>query len=169
MDEKSIKSHSFENLYTYFCGTHDEHTKSPRYWGGRDEIDCDIDGLLEELRIAHEPNEWRLFIDASKLSLKAVLLNNGNELSTIPLALAVSMKETYQNLKELSEMISYTGRSVIRTANVFFRTLPTWENGTRAIGPRQCWLTTVECLSEVLLTSSTSDRPKEIEIRLRYS
>ncbi|GBN10363.1 hypothetical protein AVEN_29634-1 [Araneus ventricosus] len=38
---------------------------------------CDIDGLLKELRIAHEPNEWRLFIDASKLSLKAVLLNNG--------------------------------------------------------------------------------------------
>ncbi|GBO19644.1 hypothetical protein AVEN_267266-1 [Araneus ventricosus] len=60
---------------------------------------CDIDGLLKELRIAHEPNEWWLLIDASKLSLKAVLLNNGNELPSIPVAHAVCMKETYHNLK----------------------------------------------------------------------
>ncbi|GBL89405.1 hypothetical protein AVEN_225916-1 [Araneus ventricosus] len=53
----------------------------------------DIDGLLKELRIAHERNEWWLFIDASKLSLKAVLLNNGNELPSIPVAHAVYMKE----------------------------------------------------------------------------
>ncbi|GBM62936.1 hypothetical protein AVEN_261992-1 [Araneus ventricosus] len=59
----------------------------------------DIDGLLKELRIAHEPNEWRLFIDDSKLSLKVVLLNNGNELPFIPVAHAVYMKETYHNLK----------------------------------------------------------------------
>ncbi|GBM42029.1 hypothetical protein AVEN_3261-1 [Araneus ventricosus] len=26
------------------------------------------------------------------------------------------------------------------TANVFTRTLPTWKNGTRGIGPRQCWM-----------------------------
>ncbi|GBO31287.1 hypothetical protein AVEN_148613-1 [Araneus ventricosus] len=67
---------------------------------------CDIDGLLKELRIAHEPNEWRLFIDASKLSLKAVLLNNGNELPSIPVSHAVYMKETYHNLKQLLEMIN---------------------------------------------------------------
>ncbi|GBM59891.1 hypothetical protein AVEN_62370-1 [Araneus ventricosus] len=65
---------------------------------------CDIDGLLKELRIAHEPNEWRLFIDASKLSLKAVLLNNRNELPSIPVAHAVYMKETYYNLKQLLEI-----------------------------------------------------------------
>ncbi|GBL77575.1 hypothetical protein AVEN_41938-1 [Araneus ventricosus] len=66
----------------------------------------DIDGLLKELRIAHEPNEWRLFIDDSKLSLKAVLLNNGIELPSIPVAHAVYMKETYHNLKQLLEMIN---------------------------------------------------------------
>ncbi|GBN44890.1 hypothetical protein AVEN_120461-1 [Araneus ventricosus] len=48
------------------------------------------------------------------------------------------------------------------TANVFIMTLPTWNNGTRGIGPRQCWLTTVERSSEMLPTSITSDRPKEI-------
>ncbi|GBM42738.1 CCR4-NOT transcription complex subunit 6-like [Araneus ventricosus] len=69
---------------------------------------CDIDGLLKELRIAHEPNEWRLFIDALKLSFKAVLLNNGNELPSIPVAHAVYMKETYHNLKQLLEMINYS-------------------------------------------------------------
>ncbi|GBM85151.1 hypothetical protein AVEN_183190-1 [Araneus ventricosus] len=66
----------------------------------------DIDGLLKELRIAHEPNEWRLFVEASKLSLKAVFLNNGNELPSIPVAHAVYMKETYHNVKQLLEMIN---------------------------------------------------------------
>ncbi|GBM07512.1 hypothetical protein AVEN_100714-1 [Araneus ventricosus] len=69
---------------------------------------CDIDGLLKELRIAHEPNEWRLFIDASKLSLKAVSLNNGNELPSMPVAHTVYMKETYHNLKQLFQMINYS-------------------------------------------------------------
>ncbi|GBL89043.1 hypothetical protein AVEN_255188-1 [Araneus ventricosus] len=68
---------------------------------------CDIDGLLKELRIAHQPNEWQLFIDASKLSLKAVLLNDVNELPSIPVGHAVYMKVTYHNLKQLLEMINY--------------------------------------------------------------
>ncbi|GBM69575.1 hypothetical protein AVEN_219204-2-1, partial [Araneus ventricosus] len=68
----------------------------------------EIDGLLKELLIAHEPNEWLLFIDASKLSLKAVLLNEGNELPSIPVANAVYMKQTYHNLKRLLEMINCT-------------------------------------------------------------
>ncbi|GBO11325.1 hypothetical protein AVEN_134244-1, partial [Araneus ventricosus] len=67
---------------------------------------CDIGGLLKELSIAHEPNEWRLFIDASKLSLKEVLLNNRKRLLSIPVAHAVYMKETYHNLKQLLEMIN---------------------------------------------------------------
>ncbi|GBM06165.1 hypothetical protein AVEN_167059-1 [Araneus ventricosus] len=69
---------------------------------------CDIDGLLKDLRIAHEPNEWRLFIDDSKLSLKAVLLNYGDELPSIPVAHAIYMKETYHNLNKLLEMINYS-------------------------------------------------------------
>ncbi|GBM78562.1 hypothetical protein AVEN_158541-1 [Araneus ventricosus] len=72
------------------------------------EFCCDIDGLLKKLRIAHQPNEWRVFIDALKLSLKAVLLNNGNELPSISVVHAVYMKETYHNLKQLLEMINFS-------------------------------------------------------------
>ena len=36
----------------------------------------DIDGLMVAVSITHDPDEWRLFIDSSKASLKAVLLQN---------------------------------------------------------------------------------------------
>jgi len=39
----------------------------------------DIPGLLKELGLSsYNPNEWRMFIDSSKRSLKCVLLHNGN-------------------------------------------------------------------------------------------
>jgi len=40
----------------------------------------DIDGLMDAWHIRHSSEQWRLFIDASKRSLKAVLLHNGNKL-----------------------------------------------------------------------------------------
>ena len=45
----------------------------------------DIDGLMQTLSFNHNPLDWRLFIDSSKLSLKAFLLHNGNTLPSIPL------------------------------------------------------------------------------------
>ena len=44
----------------------------------------------------HEPKttEWRLFIDSLKTSLKAVLLHDGNQFPSVPLAYATNMKET---------------------------------------------------------------------------
>ncbi|GBN17355.1 hypothetical protein AVEN_69371-1 [Araneus ventricosus] len=47
-------------------------------------------------------------MDASKLSLKTVLLKNGNELPSIPVSHAFYMKEPYHNLKQLLEMINYS-------------------------------------------------------------
>ena len=44
----------------------------------------DVDGLFEALNKSHRSDEWRLFIDSSKVSLKAVLLHNGNVLPSIP-------------------------------------------------------------------------------------
>lgn len=55
---------------------------------------CDIDGLMNELNMKHVPSEWRIFIDSSKYSLKAVLLHNGNKKPSIPLAHSAIMKET---------------------------------------------------------------------------
>jgi hypothetical protein len=40
----------------------------------------DFGGMVAALYINHSPEEWRLFIDSTKLSLKAVLLHNGNML-----------------------------------------------------------------------------------------
>jgi len=53
----------------------------------------DVDGMMNALRIKHDPQEWRLFIDCSKLSLKAVLLHNGNQHPRIPVGHSLHMKE----------------------------------------------------------------------------
>jgi len=67
----------------------------------------DIDGLMQTLNINHIPLDWRLFIDSSKLSLKAVLLHNGNTLPSIPVGHSVHNKESYKNMKILMEAINY--------------------------------------------------------------
>ena len=46
----------------------------------------DVKGLFSALGIDHDSTKWRLFIDISTKSLKAVLLHNGNIYSSIPLA-----------------------------------------------------------------------------------
>ena len=56
----------------------------------------------------HVPDEWRLFIESSKTSLKAVLLHNGNEKPSIPLAHAVGLKETYQSMDKILCLIKYS-------------------------------------------------------------
>lgn len=48
-------------------------------------------------------NEWRLFIDGSN----AVLLHNGNEKLSIPVAHVVGWKETYGNCKLILQAINY--------------------------------------------------------------
>jgi hypothetical protein len=67
----------------------------------------DIDGLMQTLNINHNPLDWRLFIDSSKLSLKAVLLHNGNTLPSIPVGHSMHNKESYENMKILLEAINY--------------------------------------------------------------
>jgi len=67
----------------------------------------DIDGLMQTLNINHNPLEWRLFIDSSKLNLKAVLLHNGNTLHSIPVGHSMHNKEPYENMEILMEAINY--------------------------------------------------------------
>lgn len=59
------------------------------------------------LGIEYKAEEWRLFIDGSKVSLKAVLLHIGNELPSIPLGEASNMKESYETIKFILEKIQY--------------------------------------------------------------
>jgi len=53
------------------------------------------------------PDRWRLFINSSKVSLKVVLLHNGNRFPSVPLAHATNMKENYESLELLLGKIKY--------------------------------------------------------------
>ena len=44
----------------------------------------DINGFFSAIGIDHNHEEWRLFIDSSTNSLKAVLLHNENQFSSLP-------------------------------------------------------------------------------------
>ena len=65
----------------------------------------DIDGLMQTLSINHNPLDWRIFVDSSHLSLKAVLLHNGSTLPSVPVG--HSVHESYENMKILMEAINY--------------------------------------------------------------
>jgi hypothetical protein len=56
---------------------------------------------MEELKLQHVPEQWRLFIDSSKVSMTAILIYNGNKHPSITLAHAVNMKESYVNIQSL--------------------------------------------------------------------
>ena len=68
----------------------------------------DIQGLIEKLGTVYYPSDWDLFIDASKSSLKAVLLHNTNQFASIPLAHLTCMKESYENMKLLLGKLQYS-------------------------------------------------------------
>jgi len=52
-----------------------------------------VDDFFKALNMNHCSDEWRLFIDSSKVSLKAVLLQNGNVFPSIPIAHAFKIKK----------------------------------------------------------------------------
>ena len=63
--------------------------------------------VMEVLGHEFNPDQWRLFTDLSKVSLKVVLLHNENKFPSVPLAHAVNMKESYESMKLLSGKIKY--------------------------------------------------------------
>ena len=68
----------------------------------------DVEGLLKEMGLSgYVPNEWHLFIDSSKRSLKCVLLHNGNRYGSIPIGHSTIMKEEYQTISLVLGKIKY--------------------------------------------------------------
>jgi len=68
----------------------------------------DIAQLLRHLGVTqYKPEDWRLFIDSSKRSLKCVLLHNGNQFASVPLAHSTKLKEKYEAVKYVLEIIRY--------------------------------------------------------------
>ena len=67
-----------------------------------------IEGLLIFMGLPkYVANEWRLFIDSSKRSLKYVLLHIGNVYGSIPIGHSITMKEKYEEIKNILELIDY--------------------------------------------------------------
>jgi len=67
-----------------------------------------VKGLMDELKKdVYKADEWRLFIDSSKRSLKAVLLHNTNKYAPIPIAHSVTLKEEYKNIEIVLNKIKY--------------------------------------------------------------
>jgi hypothetical protein len=69
---------------------------------------CNNVGVRQELGCRHNPEEWRLFVDSSKFSLKVVLLPNRNIYPSLPIAHSVHIKETYENMDLLLKGINYS-------------------------------------------------------------
>nr|CAI5820804.1 unnamed protein product [Callosobruchus analis] len=68
----------------------------------------EIRGLMKEMGLsAYIPDEWRLFIDSSKRSLKCVLLHNGNKYGSIPIAHSTKLKEEYNTIGLVLQKIKY--------------------------------------------------------------
>lgn len=69
---------------------------------------CDIPGLVSAMGAqCCTPKEWRLFIDSSKLSLKCVLLHIGNIFGAIAIGHSVHLKEKYEHIKTILELLKY--------------------------------------------------------------
>jgi len=67
----------------------------------------DVCSVMEVLGHVYNPDQWHLFIYSSKVSLKVVLLHNGNRFPSVPLVHAASMKESYESMKLLLVKIKY--------------------------------------------------------------
>jgi len=65
---------------------------------------CSVMGVLGH---EYNPDQWRLFIDSSKVSLKAVLLHNEDKFPSVSLGHAANMKEICESMKLLLGKITY--------------------------------------------------------------
>lgn len=66
-----------------------------------------VSDLFAAMDIIYKPEEWRLFIDSSTTSLKAVLLHITNIKPPIPIAYSTDKSETYQSLEMILKLVNY--------------------------------------------------------------
>ena len=69
----------------------------------------DVCSVMEVLVHEYNPDQWRLFIDSSKVSLKVVLLHIGNRSPSVSLAHAANMNESYESIWESLSMANLSG------------------------------------------------------------
>lgn len=75
----------------------------------KDFVHCyDVEKLMTKMGIHYDPDDWRLFIDSSKNSLKAVLLHFTNKYPPIPIAYSTKTKEDYNQMKNILDLVNYS-------------------------------------------------------------
>jgi len=97
---------------TKVCFHHGHHKEFKDFFSLEDGVMfcSNVCSVMEVLGHEYNPDQWPLFIDSSKVSLKLVLLHNGNRFPSVPLAHAANMKEiklSYESMKLLLEKIKY--------------------------------------------------------------
>lgn len=91
------------------CRFRDRNAELAQFFTTKDKL-CyctDVDSLLGCFNVQHRPSEWRLFLDSSRRSLKAVLLHIGNVHPSVPIGHSVHLTESYENLRFLLQCIDY--------------------------------------------------------------
>lgn len=66
-----------------------------------------IPGLLEKLNYPINPDEYILFIDSSKTSLKSILMHKSAKHKPVPIAYGTDLKETYDVMKKMLTLVKY--------------------------------------------------------------
>lgn len=103
---------SGETTYFWFRNRDEEFRRFFASHSSSSLIYChDVKGLVEALGVPYQPSEWRLFIDSSSRSLKAVLLNIGNKFASVPIAHSVQLTESYKNMEVLVNAIKYSNHN----------------------------------------------------------
>jgi hypothetical protein len=62
---------------------------------------------MEELQLQHASEQWRHFIDLSKVSVKAVLLHEENKHLAVPLVHAAHVTENCSNIHGMLNKMCY--------------------------------------------------------------
>ena len=73
----------------------------------------DVCSIIEVPGHEYDPDQWYLFRYSSKVSLKVVLLHNGNRFPSVPLAHAANKKESYESIWESLSMTNLSGSYVV--------------------------------------------------------
>jgi len=94
---------------TKVCFYHGRHEEFKDFFSVEDDVMfCNyFCSAMEVLGHEYNSGQWHLFIDSSKVTLKVVLLHNGNKFLSIPLPHAANMKESYESVKLLLGKIKY--------------------------------------------------------------
>ena len=96
----------------YYCGRHEEFKNF--FSQEDDDVFCnDVCSVMEVLGHEYNTDQWRLFIDTSKMSLKVVLLHNGNKFPSVPLTHAANMKGSYESISESLSMTNLSRSYVV--------------------------------------------------------